>query len=311
MKSLTMFFRRCDSAARDLAGLVAGVRRLKKQSSRVVFTSEGGVSITLPRVNYSDLLCAKGRKHAHQCISYANRPNAESLLRKTVFSLLQSGYIDPRQSIIDIGCWIGDNAVVWAGMLSHEGTVYAVDPSRMNLDFGKAVAGLNGLKNITWVQAVCADRSGLEVSLDGDLEHAQFNDCASPTAPIFATTTLDAIVPQASHGAISLLHVDVEGFEEKVLRGARGIIALSKPVIIFEQHISKEDTAGIIGFLTTHEYAVFMINEVIPGCDLDCRNFIAFHSGKRLPPIAHPHQSHGRAEQVWYAALGPVLLPAH
>lgn len=304
-----MFLRRCDKAARDLFCLLAGVRRLRKQKFRVVFASEGGVSIALPQVKYSDLLSAKRRTRARQCVSYSSRPAAESLLRNTVFGLLQSGYIDPRQSIIDIGCWIGDNAVVWAGLLAHDGAVYAVDPSRLNLAFGAVVARLNGLNNIKWVQAVCADRPGIEVSLDGDLEHAEFTASAINATGHFLTTTLDAIVPRESHDVISLLHVDVEGFEEKVLRGAQEIIALSKPVIIFEQHIAKEDTGDIIRFLAEHEYRVFMINEVIPGCDLDCRNFIALHAGKSLPPIGYPRHAHGRAERIWYAALGPALLP--
>ena len=309
MSSIALTLRRIDEASRGLVSLFLNVGRLRGQTHGVVFPSEGGLAIRMPPVTYRDLLSHDGRTRIRQCVRYSGRPTAETLLRKTVFRLLQSGYLDPGRSIIDIGSWIGDNAVVWAKLLSDGGVVFAVDPSRANLAFGKAVAGSSSVNNIHWIQAVCADEPGLGVSLCGDLEHAQFSNGVSPHAQRFLTTTLDEVVPAHSHGAISLLHVDVEGFEKKVLLGARQIIARSSPVVIFEQHIAKEDPREIVNLLTPNGYAVFMINEVIPGCDLDCRNFIAFPTSRAIPPIVNPPHHEGRHEQIWYASLGPALLP--
>ena len=74
---------------------------------------------------------------------------------------------------------------------------------------------------------------------------------------------------------IGLMHVDVEGFELSVLKGAKNIIKESMPAIIFEQHISKEDINLVSKYLKSFGYRIYMINEVLPICDLDCRNFIA------------------------------------
>jgi FkbM family methyltransferase len=308
IKLLLLPFRKADAAIHYALHLLRSVRRLRRQGGTVRFTSEGDTAISLPRVSYLGLFFPDHRRLVNQCADYASRPTAETLLRKTVYALFQSGCVDCRRSIIDIGCWIGDNAVVWAKMLQGDGAVYAVDPSPANLSFGRAVASLNGLSNIKWIQAVCADKPNLTLSLGGDLDHAQFNDNAEAHSHTFVTTTLDEVVAQSSHGGISLLHVDVEGFEERVLGGATNIIAASKPVIIFEQHISKEDPRRIADTLKGYGYRVFMINEVLPGCDLDCRNFIAFHRDGLPPPQGLPQHSRGRAEGIWYAALGPAML---
>jgi hypothetical protein len=101
---------------------------------------------------------------------------------------------------------------------------------------------------------------------------------------------------------------DVEGFEEKVILGARSIITKSKPVLIFEQHISNENPSKIIAFLQGHHYEVFMINEVLPKCEYDCRNFIAFSKNKPLPLFPKPLLYKGRSEGIWYASVGEWLI---
>jgi FkbM family methyltransferase len=310
MPSPAKMLRRIDAEFREFISLFLNIGRLRRRGNTVVFQSEGGISVCIPHVHYSDLLSAKGRTRIRQCLKYVDRPHVETLLRRMVFGLIRSGHLDARRSIIDIGSWIGDNTVVWAKLLAGEGVVYAIDPSQANLEFGKAVAALSGVDNVKWVQAVCAERPGLEVSLCGDLEHAQFSDPLGRGEQRFVTKTLDDVVPRALHDTIALLHVDVEGFEKKVLLGAGAIIASSRPVIIFEQHISKEDTHAIVEFLRDMGYSVFMLNEVIPGCDLDCRNFMAFPAGKEPPHEARPLHHRGRTDQTWYATLGPGLLPA-
>jgi FkbM family methyltransferase len=308
LKLLLLPFTKADATLHQALHLLRHVRRLRKQHGTVHFVAEGNTAVSLPPVSYAGLVFRSHRRLVEQCANYASRPSAESLLRRTVYALFETGCIDPRRSIIDIGCWIGDNAVVWAKMLRGDAAVYAVDPSPGNLDFGRSVAALNAVRNIKWIQAVCADQPNLNLRLSGDLDHAQFNDHAQARSQTFVTTTLDEVVPRSSHGDISLLHVDVEGFEERVLGGATSIIAASKPVIVFEQHISKEDPRRIADKLKGCGYRVFMINEVLPGCDLDCRNFIAFHRDGLPPSPGLPQHSNGRADGIWYAALGPAML---
>ena len=86
------------------------------------------------------------------------------------------------------------------------------------------------------------------------------------------------------------------------------IIEKSKPTIVFEQLISKENTTVIFDFLRQYQYDIYMINEVLPGCELDCRNFIAFDSNKQLPKIENIKQNEERKDGIFYASVGSELI---
>lgn len=293
---------------RSVLRSVKKIRRLKNNSFIIKFPFEGGLNIILPVISYIDSLSSAGRDFTKKCFDYSNRPIAEALLRKTVYKLIKSSYIDPDKSIIDIGSWIADNTIVWAKLL-RKGCVYAIDPSQDNLNFGMKVAEMNNLDNVRWIKAVCSDKTNIPLEIkEGDIEHAVFGKSNDSKSQKFLSTTLDEVIPSNSHDKISLLHVDVEGFEEKVILGASSIIAKSKPVLIFEQHISNENPSKIIAFLQGHDYEVFMINEVLPKCEYDCRNFIAFNKSKPLPLFPKPLIYKGRSEGIWYATVGEWLI---
>ena len=80
------------------------------------------------------------------------------------------------------------------------------------------------------------------------------------------------------------------------------------PVIVFEQHISKENIFQVADFLKEFEYRVFMVNEVLPGCSLDCRNFMAFPSNKILPQISEFDQKNASAMGIYSAVVGKSLI---
>ena len=53
---------------------------------------------------------------------------------------------------------------------------------------------------------------------------------------------------------------------------------------------------------------MFLINEVIPNCELDCRNFIAFNNKKKLPVKLKINHEHGRKNKIFFATLGDALI---
>jgi FkbM family methyltransferase len=295
------------SAIKSPINRMIKLNNLDKNDYKAKFIHEGGIEISLPKISVIDALF-KRNKNLTRVFDYFSRPKAEVLLRKTIFRLFKEGYISSNKSIIDIGCWLGDNSLVWAKLLDKESTVYAVDPSIENLSFGQELAELNSIFNVSWEHAVCSDNPGIPLSFQGNIDHAIFSESNTTNQNIMVSTTLDEIVGEINHETIGLLHVDVEGFELKVLRGAETIIDKSRPVITFEQHISKEDVGTVVSFLKEKNYDVFMINEVIPECNLDCRNFIAFDSQKVYPKIYKPDQMNGRNEGIFYACIGADLI---
>ena len=271
----------------------------------VNFIHEGCIEVKLPKLSMFDFITGKWFLIRKKNSDYMTRPYAEVLLRKTIFELYKTGYIDKMTSIVDIGSWISDNSIVWSHYLSGSGKVIAIDPSSKNIAYGQKLAQLNRIENIKFVQAVCADRSGIRLDFDGRIDHATFK--VSTSENHILSTTIDDIIGMDG-SPIGLFHVDVEGFELSVLKGALSLIKRDLPVISFEQHISSEKVSDVINYLKEFDYRFFMINEVLPGCALDCRNFLALPSTKGTPNLPSFDQDKGRDLGVFSATIGHALI---
>jgi FkbM family methyltransferase len=279
-------------------------RKIKRKNYTVDFINEGAIQVCLPKVSSLEILLGNGIL-VNRNVDYQTRPFAEVLLRKTIYELYQTGYIKRDLSIIDIGSWISDNTIVWSHYLSGAAKVIAIDPSYDNITYGQELAKINKIKNIRFVQAVCADKSGIKLDFDGSIDHASFK--VSSTQNYILSTTIDEIMAK-DFLPIGLLHIDVEGFELSVLKGAMSLITRDLPVISFEQHISKENVNKITNFLKSFNYRIFMVNEVLPGCELDCRNFLAFPSERDLPKLTSFDQKNGRDFGIYSAVIGDILI---
>ena len=75
---------------------------------------------------------------------------------------------------------------------------------------------------------------------------------------------------------IGYIHLDAEGLEYKIIKGSRKIIEKFNPIISFEQHLNIDNYNELINHLKEKKYTIFMIDEIMPGCRDDCRNFFAF-----------------------------------
>jgi len=204
---------------------------------------------------------------------FQNRDNHEVLFRRINTFLILRGII--HRNIIDLGAWIGDNAIPWAKNI--QGTVYAIDPSQDNCDFIRATAAANNLSNVKIVQKAISDQNEL-LSTNEHLHHCSFvyGNPGQTGANKVDAVSLDHLFATKEIENIGYIHLDVEGMEYKVLRGSSTILDTNRPIITFEQHLETDDYDAILRYLTEKQYMVFLIDEVLPGCRPDCRNSIAF-----------------------------------
>ena len=297
------------SEARRIIYLSIGVHKLRSAKYKVIFADEGKITVNLPKVSFMDIILIKQLKLVSLCVTFKDRPSHEVLLRKIVFDLYKNNILDKKKSVIDIGASMADNTIVWSKIIDDRcAKVFAIDPSLDNIKFGKTLSMLNDVNNISWHQNVCADKENVELHFEGNWGLATFNkERKGNTSPILSTT-IDAILGEANFGSVGLFHIDVEGFEELILKGAERVLAASKPIILFEQHISKENPEKIFKFLKERSYDIYMIHEVLPGSGLDCRNFLAVSLGVDLSSIINQNQARKTSEQVYEAAVGPCLI---
>jgi FkbM family methyltransferase len=170
----------------------------------------------------------------------------------------------------DMKVWnVGANLgyyTVLASKLATEGRVTAFEPHPNNLKLlGKNVE-LNGLRNVTIVDAAVSDQSG-ELSFfesqsnTGDHRIASEGDRRS--IKVRAIAAADAVL---TYGAPELIIMDVQGAEGLILRSLRETIEASRPIMMFEfwpdgLSQSGSSAAEVEELLHDLEYQVWRIDE--------------------------------------------------
>lgn len=168
---------------------------------------------------------------------------------KFITEFLRAGDI-----FLDVGANIGLYTLP-ASRIAENGQVIAVEPSLRNRERLEENLRLNGITSVRVEACALGEKAGEMAFCDADaLAHVE-QDGTGPQVPV---RTLDSILPE---GEISLLKVDVEGFELSVFQGAENAMRAGKlPVILFEMNHSHErygvTEADIFGFLRAHGYQI-------------------------------------------------------
>ena len=246
-----------------------------------------------------------GLRSIYNAALLKTRTDKEVLTRGIVAYLIKNNIVNKNSCIIDIGGWIGDNAIVWGIMLKNmngSGKIIAIDPSSSNTRFIKQLSETNKIENIIVEKKLASDKSNELYSPEGDITHTSFKKSTDNKDKI-KTTKIDDI-ESVIHNKIGLFHIDVEGMEKKVLLGSLEMIQRDHPVIIYEQHITHDKTYEIENILYQEGYKIYMINEVLPDSLLDTRNFLALHQTIKyqLPTKIELKENYHRA------TVGEILI---
>lgn len=234
---------------------------------------------------------------------FGSRNEHEVMFRRISTYLINQGHV--RGNIVDLGAWIGDNTLPWAKNLQMppkaascgfdpksllmspsavgaEGAlVYAIDPSPENCQFIRDLASLNNIQNIRVIEKAISDKR--EVLCTNDhLTHCSFvsNEDSLTVRNQVNAWSLDDLYVAGEIADVAYIHLDVEGMENRVVAGATKLIAECRPIIAFEQHLEQDPFIELSAHIAEKGYTVYLINEVLPGCRPDCRNFIAFPSDR-------------------------------
>lgn len=233
------------------------------QLDKCVFPNDNNVIVYLPEDN---------NKITRYSSYFPNRGGKEVLLRKIITYLINNNVIDKTKNFIDLGAWIGDNAIPWSKNI--DGIVYAIDPSSENCNYIELLLKINSIANVKIIQKAISDKCET-LSTNGDIRHCWFKKNKFGKIKV-NSVTLDYLYEQNEIDNLEFIHLDVEGMERYVISGSEKIIKKFKPIICFEQHLNKDNYKALTEKIEKWGYVVYMINEVLEGCLPDCRNFIAF-----------------------------------
>lgn len=172
--------------------------------------------------------------------------------------VLREGRLRPGDRVFDLGAHQCLVALLLGRIVGPAGTVIAVEGSAHNAAIGRRNCRLNPPAPIEIVHAVVSDHSGEEVfnlGLNGHVDHPG-NEWGRQRVPAI---TLDELT--ARYGAPAAILVDVEGFECRVLAGARATLQTC-PDWVIEVHtgVGLEDLGGsveeLLGFFPP-QYRLF------------------------------------------------------
>lgn len=138
-------------------------------------------------------------------------------------------------NIVHAGAFFGDMLPSFSASCGEAGTVYAFEPLLENYVLARLTVDHNRLSNVALFNSALGDRTA-PCRVDNVSEpgvHAGGASTISQTgAASSATLTIDGLGVQQ----LSVLQLDVEGFEATVLSGARATMARCRPVILVEDN---------------------------------------------------------------------------
>lgn len=204
----------------------------------------------------------------------------------------------------DIGANIGSHSLLMASMLSNKSRIHSFEPT--DFAFKKFLKNLSLNKEIS--QKILPNQTFLS-NADEEIPSKIYSSWrlldeknakhsyhfGSRKSTIGANTlTIDNYCKKYQIEKVHLLKLDVDGFEFKVLKGAKGLFKVDKPIVLFEYAPYVHDEMGnnpldILNFFYNHMYKIFYAKNLkeIDGSDINIQkgesiNLIAIHPNNTL-----------------------------
>lgn len=143
-------------------------------------------------------------------------------------------YVRPGDTVIDAGANVGYLSLLGARLVGPAGVVVAIEPFPDAFSLLQRHIRLNAAANVVPLQVGLSDRAGKARFREGP--HNSTGVIAEDGTIEIETVTLDALVEAGAWAPPSVLKIDVEGAEERVLRGAGETLRRHRPVIILATH---------------------------------------------------------------------------
>jgi FkbM family methyltransferase len=142
-------------------------------------------------------------------------------------------YVRPGTTVIDVGANIGFFTVLFADWVDGDGRVIALEPEGTNYARLKKAVARKGLgERVETELAAAAEASGSS-HLALNPHHPGDHRLAEDGMPVMVLS-LDDLLAKRGWPEVSLIKIDVQGAEQRVIEGARETIARFHPALFVE-----------------------------------------------------------------------------
>ena len=159
--------------------------------------------------------------------------------------------VKPGMKVFDIGANAGFYTLAFARLVGEHGHVWAFEPFAENVQNLRRHVALNGLSNVTVVQAAVAERIG--VAGFATARSNSMGRLAIGGNYLVPTVSIDEICTQAGIDCPDLIKLDIEGGESLALKGAGRVLAQCKAVILLALH-GREHEKNCVSMLRSEHY---------------------------------------------------------
>lgn len=177
-------------------------------------------------------------------------------------------YVPPGSWTIDVGANIGMFSLRFARWTTNNGRVIAIEPETANFaSLQRRLAATAVGRNVIALQAVAAETTGV-LRLQVNPDHPGDHRIGVTGVPIPAVS-LDDLLAEHGHPTVSLIKIDVQGAETRVLRGATGVLARCRPALFVEVddaalRIQQSSADELVQFLAAHGYLPYRLARTGP-----------------------------------------------
>jgi FkbM family methyltransferase len=140
--------------------------------------------------------------------------------------------VRPGTTVVDVGANVGFYTKRFAEWVRPGGEVIAIEPEEANYCSLRRVIARRGLVNVLGLQAVASERAG-SLYLQKNPFHPADHRIAETGLEVRAVT-IDDVLAERSWPKVSLIKIDVQGAEERVLRGATKTLQELQPAVFLE-----------------------------------------------------------------------------
>ncbi len=141
-------------------------------------------------------------------------------------------WVKPGTWVIDVGANIGFFTARFSRWVSAGERVIAIEPDAENLALLKGRLASHGITNVDIHQAVAIERSGT-AHLQRNPEHPGDHRIGA-VGDAVAAVTIDELVERAGLPNVSLIKIDTQGSEVRVLAGAAKTLDRCRPTLYVE-----------------------------------------------------------------------------
>jgi FkbM family methyltransferase len=213
-------------------------------------------------------------------------------------------FLQPGMTFLDIGANEGIYSVFAARRVGAEGTVWAFEPSRRELDRLRCNLELNGLQVRVFPLALADSAGRADLRVAGYGHEGQNTLGAFAYAGVEVARTepvdlmrLDDVVEQNPLGRLDAIKVDVEGAELRLFRGATATLRRFRPVLLFEAsdaalRLQGASCEALFDHLRNQQYDLYAFDRhsglpapATPGAQTE--NMIAVPAGQSLPAAVY------------------------